>query len=219
MDSYSFRRYLTKNLCNGFRTELDDLRLPDDLPAEHEFDQENEEEKRRRLRMCPAMSVKLHTALMILAGGRVTQRGSKNDIRKQMEAILLNDFKASRKFFATDVGSRFSVRAKNYRSLLLTRYILEEAVNRNAAKNKYAHLFQKEFFDAPNKQTEFEMAMPYLFWFSVIEPFYEKTKKVTSTISNILDEFETLKFNLESLRDCDEDCFNVAIRLIKASEV
>lgn len=67
MDSYSFRRYLTKTACEE-RTELDDLRLPDDLPAEHEFQQESDDQKQRRKKQCPSMSVKLHTALMILAG-------------------------------------------------------------------------------------------------------------------------------------------------------
>ena len=43
---------------------------------------------------------------MILAGGRVTQRASKNDIRKEAEAILIRDFRVSRKFFSTDIGSR-----------------------------------------------------------------------------------------------------------------
>ena len=68
MDAYSFRRYLTKNVCGGDRTELDDLRLPDDLPAEHDFQQETESERMRREKLCPSTSVKLHTALMILAG-------------------------------------------------------------------------------------------------------------------------------------------------------
>lgn len=64
---------------------------------------------------------------------------------------------------------RFSVRAKNYRSLLITRYVFKEAVYKNAEKNTYAELYKNEFFESDDVRTEAEMAMPFLIWFSCTE--------------------------------------------------